>query len=112
MLPSAEQRRKMARQAASAFPKAGPGEPVIAISHHPEFFPAAAAKGAQLTLSSHTHGGQLKAFGRPLIEAYDYMSGRYEANSNHLDVSAGFGHWLPLRMGVPREVVIVTLRAA
>lgn len=112
MLPDAEQKRMMARQAATAFPKAGPGEPVIALSHHPEFFPVAASQGAQLTLSSHTHGGQVKAFGRPLINAYDYMSGRYEANNTHLDVSAGFGHWLPLRMGVPREVVIVTLRRA
>lgn len=112
MLPAAEQKRMMARQAAIAFPKAVPGELVIALSHHPEFFPAAASKGAQLTLSSHTHGGQVKAFGRPLINAYDYMSGRYEANNKHLDVSAGFGHWLPLRIGVPREVVIVTLRRA
>lgn len=112
MLPEAEQKRMMARQAASAFAKARPGEAVIALSHHPEFFPAAASQGAQLTLSSHTHGGQVQAFGRPLISAYDYMSGRYEADDKHLDVSAGFGHWLPLRMGVPREIVIVTLRRA
>jgi hypothetical protein len=110
MLPAAEQKRIMARQAESAFPKTGLGEPVIALSHHPEFFPAAASQGAHLTLSSHTHGGQVKVFGRPLISAYDYMSGRYEADNKHLDVSAGFGHWLPLRLGVPREVVIVTLR--
>ena len=92
MPPDAEQKRMMARQAATAFPKAGPGEPVIALSHHPEFFRRLPlTQGAQLTLSSHTHGGQVKAFGRPLINAYDYMSGRYEANNTHLDVSAGFG---------------------
>lgn len=112
MLPDAEQKQMMARQAGSAFPKTGPDELVVALAHHPEFFPVAASRGAQLTLSSHTHGGQVKAFGRPLVTAYDYMSGRYEANNKHLDVSAGFGHWLPLRVGVPREVVIVTLRRA
>lgn len=112
MLPAAEQEQMMARQAALAFPKFARGELVIALSHHPEFFPIAASKGAQLTLASHTHGGQVKVFGRPLISAYHYMSGRYEANNKHLDVSAGFGHWLPLRMGVPREVAIITLRRA
>jgi predicted MPP superfamily phosphohydrolase len=29
-----------------------------------------------------------------------------------MDVSAGFGHWLPIRFGVPREIVILTLRPA
>lgn len=110
MLSPAAQERMMLRQAAAAFPKADAGELVIALSHHPEFFPVAAARGAQLTLSSHTHGGQVKAFGYPLFGAYDYMSGLYEMNRKHLDVSAGFGHWVPLRFNVPREIVIVTLR--
>lgn len=110
MLAEPLQKRIMARQAASAFPKARKGELVVALSHHPEFFPIAASQGAQLTLSSHTHGGQVAVFGRPLINAYDYISGRYEAYRRHLDVSAGFGHWLPLRLGVPREVVILTLK--
>lgn len=112
MLPEAEQKRGMVRQASAAFPKTSPNELVIALSHHPEFFPIAASQGAQLTLSSHTHGGQVAIFGRALFAAYDYIAGRYEAGGKQLDVSAGFGHWLPLRLGVPREIVIVTLQGA
>ena len=81
----------------------------MALSHHPDFFAFAAARGAVLTLASHTHGGQVALFGRPLIAAYYYMHGPYTLGTSHLDVSAGVGHWLPLRVSVPREVVIVTL---
>ena len=96
--------------AARAFAGATPGETIIALSHHPEFFRVAAARGAVLTLASHTHGGHVRIGGRPLIDAYDYMHGPYRRGEAHLDVSAGVGHWLPLRIGVPREIVIVTLR--
>ena len=63
-----------------------------------------------LTLSSHTHGRQVRLFGRPVIIAYDYMHGSYQEGNAYLDVNSGLGHWLPLRIGVPREVSIVTLR--
>jgi len=59
-----------------AFAGVAPEEIVVALSHHPEFFPIAAASGAQLTLASHTHGGQVSLFGRPLIKAYDYATAR------------------------------------
>ena len=39
------------------------------------------------------------------------LQGLYQRGDSYLDVSAGFGHWLPLRFGVPREIVIVTLRS-
>jgi uncharacterized protein len=86
------------------------GEIVIALSHHPEFFPIAAASGAQLTLASHTHGGQVSLFGHPLIKAYDYVHGTFHNGDASLDVSAGVGHWLPVRIFTPREVVIITIR--
>jgi len=81
----------------------------VALSHHPEFFPYAAARGARLTLAGHTHGGQVELFGRPIVQAYRYMAGRYRIGDAHLDVSTGFGYWLPLRIGVPREIVILKL---
>lgn len=112
MLPKAQQDSAMRRFAASAFAGVGAEEHVIALSHHPEFFPIAAAHGAILTLASHTHGGQIALFGRPLIVAYEYMHGRYARGAAHLDVSAGVGHWLPVRVFVPREIVIVTLQRA
>jgi uncharacterized protein len=110
MLPRIEQDAAMSARANAAFAGLGAGEPVLALSHHPAFFPFAAAHGAQLTLASHTHGGQLRVFGRPVINAYPYLQGPYRLGDSYLDVSAGFGHWLPIRFGVPREIVIVTLR--
>jgi predicted MPP superfamily phosphohydrolase len=110
MLPRPEQDAAMSASAAKAFAKKQAGETIIALSHHPDFFPFAAEHGAQLTLASHTHGGQVKLFGGPLIVAYEHMQGRYRLGDAQLDVSAGVGHWLPIRIGVPREVVILTLR--
>ena len=110
MTPHPEQSELMSAQADAAFAGLAHGEMILALSHHPAFFPFAAAHGAQLTLASHTHGGQLMLFGRPVIDVYPFRQGLYENGDAYLDVSAGFGHWLPIRFGVPREIVIVTLR--
>jgi predicted MPP superfamily phosphohydrolase len=110
MLPQAEQDAAMSAYASKAFAGVAREESVVALSHHPEFFPIAAASGAQLTLASHTHGGQVSLFGRPLIKAYDYVHGPFENGGASLDVSAGAGDWLPVRIFTPREVVIITLR--
>ena len=112
MLPRPQQDARMLASATKAFAAVHAGETVLCISHHPDFFPFAAERGAQLTLAGHTHGGQVKLFGRPLIVAYDHMQGRYRLAKAQLDVSAGFGHWLPVRFGVPRELVILTMHAA
>jgi uncharacterized protein len=111
MLPRPEQAAAMSAQADAAFAGLPNGETILALSHHPAFFPFAAAHGAQITLASHTHGAQIRLFGSPLIDAYPYLQGLYRRGDSYLDVSAGFGHWLPIRFGVPREIVIVTLRS-
>jgi hypothetical protein len=98
--------------AEKAFRDVGAAETVICLSHHPEFFPLAAERGAALTLSGHTHGGQVAFFGRALLQMYDYMRGRYRRGDAQLYVSAGTGHWLPFRVGVPTEVTVLTLRSA
>jgi predicted MPP superfamily phosphohydrolase len=110
MLARADQDAALGARADAAFSGLVARETILALSHHPAFFPFAAAHGAQLTLASHTHGGQIQLFGRPLIDAYPYLQGLYRRGESYLDVSAGFGHWLPIRFGVPREIVIVTLR--
>lgn len=110
MLPRTDQDAAMSAQADAAFTGLAKDETILALSHHPAFFPFAAGHGAQLTLASHTHGAQIRVFGRPLIDAYPYLQGTYRRGDSYLDVSAGFGHWLPIRFGVPREIVIVTLR--
>jgi uncharacterized protein len=102
--------RRLGRQLVpSAFP--------ILLAHHPHAFDAAAAAGIPLTVSGHTHGGQLMltdsvGFG-PLM--YRYWSGLYrkpEHNGAALVVSNGVGNWFPLRTGAPAEIIHLTLRSA
>jgi predicted MPP superfamily phosphohydrolase len=101
--------RQLARQIVpDAFP--------ILLAHHPHAFDAAAAVGIPLTVSGHTHGGQLMlndtvGFG-PLL--YRYWSGLYRKpahNGASLVVSNGVGNWFPLRTGAPAEIIHLTLRS-
>jgi predicted MPP superfamily phosphohydrolase len=112
LLPRGERIRMMQRSAEKAFAGASAAtETILCLSHHPEFFPLAAQRGAQLTLSGHTHGGQVAFLGRPVLSMYKYMLGQYQLADAHLYVSAGTGHWLPVRIGVPTEVSIISLHA-
>lgn len=107
-------RRAVMRATADrAFGPAAPGVPTVCLSHHPDFFEFSAARGAALTLSGHTHGGQISLLGwRPLGAAFDYPLGSYRRGDAHLYVSAGTGHWMPYRVGTPTEITVLVLRPA
>lgn len=107
-----EQDAAMSVRADAAFSGLAQGDAILAVTHNPMFFPFAASHGALMTLASHTHGAQLRLFGHPIADIYRYLQGIYRQEDAFLDVSAGFGHWLPIRFGVPREIVIDTLRRA
>lgn len=65
---------------------------------------------AQLTLSGHTHGGQMQFFGwRPtsIRQAEDH--GLYEQNGRYLYVTAGLGGLVPFRLNMPNEITVITL---
>jgi predicted MPP superfamily phosphohydrolase len=86
----------------------------ILLAHHPHAFDPAAAAELPLTLSGHTHGGQLMlnaemGFG-PMM--FRYWSGHYTRGDSHLIVSNGVGNWFPLRTRAPAEVIHLTLRCA
>ena len=66
---------------------------------------------AQLTLSGHTHGGQISLFGlRPTRFSYKQDKGLYTHGQRSLFVSSGLGGVVSFRFGVPPEVVVITLR--
>ena len=91
------------------------GEPVILLSHHPDFFFEAAAAEVALTLSGHTHGGQIRLFGRaPLHHSrFGYEQGWFEENGSRLYVGRGVGVTvLPIRLDAPPEIPLVTVRCA
>ncbi len=63
-----------------------------------------------LTLSGHTHGGQLALFGiraTELVNPYDY--GLYEKEGRYMYVTSGIGGLLPFRFGISPEIVVLTL---
>ncbi len=84
----------------------------ILLAHHPHAFDAAASEKIPLTLSGHTHGGQLMFNERlgcgPAI--FRYWSGIYSKGTARLVVSNGAGNWFPLRMNAPAEIIHLTLR--
>ncbi len=64
-----------------------------------------------LTLSGHTHAGQLK-IGRfsPAKWAYNEWGGKYTEDGSMLYVSLGLGGTVPFRFGAWPEVNVITLR--
>ncbi|MCR5270279.1 MAG: metallophosphoesterase [Prevotella sp.] len=66
---------------------------------------------AQLTLSGHTHGGQLNLLGwSPVSLRYQEYGGLYYMGNRALCVSQGVGGAIPFRLGVPPEIVVITLK--
>ena len=110
--------------------------PNILLSHNPDTFPRAAALGIALSLAGHTHGGQIRfALGNrqwsPARLITPFVAGLYRLplgpkrhatadavaprppQSAFLYVNRGLGTFaLPVRLGVPPEITVLTLRAA
>ncbi|MBK6403764.1 MAG: metallophosphoesterase [Holophagales bacterium] len=84
---------------------------VVHLSHSPLLVRDAAARGARLMLSGHTHGGQLWPFTYLSAIPYPFQAGRYEVDGMTLAVSRGTGTWgPPMRLFFRSEIVEVTLR--
>jgi predicted MPP superfamily phosphohydrolase len=84
----------------------------LLLSHRPDALDAAAARGIDLVLSGHTHGGQVGWWGRSLFERLGVarrMWGFYRAGATRLYTSAGAGDWFPFRINCPREAPLLTL---
>ena len=65
----------------------------------------------QLTLSGHTHGGQFALSGHsPAAFHYSENGGMYYVDNRAINVSTGLGGVIPVRFGVPPEIVVITLR--
>ena len=63
-----------------------------------------------LTLSGHTHGGQVRIFGLSTTNLmFPEDDGMYEREGKHLFVSRGLGALIPLRFNVTGEVALLTL---
>ena len=87
--------------------------PVILLAHEPDIFPRVPERVA-LTVCGHTHGGQVRLFRYapvvPSVYGDRYAYGHIVEGGRNLIVSAGMGcSMLPIRFGIPPEVVVIEL---
>jgi len=91
-----------------------PGSTVLALAHNPALWSKLAARGVQLTLSGHTHHGQLSIprLGWSLASPFLRLAmGAHKQENALLYISPGTNYWaIPLRIGALPEVTVLTLR--
>ena len=104
--------------------------PNVLLSHNPNSFQRAADLGIELSLAGHTHGGQVKVeivdhsvtparLITPFVAGLYHLPMNGQATSGNgfhkaaLYVNRGLGTFgFPVRLGVPPEITLLTLRRA
>lgn len=87
--------------------------PIIHMAHEPDLF-VDIPERVNLTVSGHTHGGQVRLFGWTPVVPSQY-GGRFAyghkiENGRHLVVSGGLGcSIVPVRFGAPPEITLLEL---
>ncbi|MCL1889998.1 MAG: metallophosphoesterase [Desulfovibrionaceae bacterium] len=84
----------------------------ILLKHRPSGHESRLA-GVDLQLSGHTHGGQILLLDQVVARFNQgYLRGWYQIGDMGLYVSSGAGLWsgMPVRLGVPSEIALLTLR--
>ena len=86
----------------------------LALAHNPALWPALAERGVELTLSGHTHYGQIAiprlgwSLASPFLE---HAMGSHQRDGSQLYINPGTNYWgIPMRIGTPPEVTVLTLR--
>ncbi|MEM7068203.1 MAG: metallophosphoesterase [Pseudomonadota bacterium] len=90
----------------------GDDAPAILLAHEPDIF-SRVPERFSVTISGHTHGGQVRVFGYSPINTsgQKYNYGHVIEGDKHLFVSGGLGcSVLPVRFGSPPEIVLLELR--
>jgi hypothetical protein len=99
--------RTLARVPSDAF--------VVALAHNPALWPALAAAGVALTLSGHTHHGQISIphLKWSLASLFlEHAMDMYRDGTSILYINPGTNFWgIPLRIGAMPEVTVVTIQA-
>ncbi|HEU4424065.1 MAG TPA: metallophosphoesterase, partial [Pilimelia sp.] len=98
----------------AALDGADPDLPVLLLAHQPKQVAAAVARGVDVQLSGHTHGGQIWPFHFLVRLDQPVVSGlSRHGDRTQLYTSRGTGFWgPPLRIFAPSEITMLTLRSA
>ncbi len=88
-------------------------KPVIHLAHEPDLF-VDIPERVSITLSGHTHGGQVRILGwspvTPSAFGNRFAYGHIIEEGRHLVVSGGLGcSIVPIRFGVPPEITVIDL---
>ena len=90
-----------------------PGIPTVLLAHNPQLFKESVRRRVELTLSGHTHGGQLgfKFLKWSLAKLFlKYDMGLFRQGPSELYVSTGTGYWgMPVRFGLSPEITLIEL---
>ncbi len=89
-----------------------PDEMKILLAHNPIIFRQAVRAGVDLTLSGHTHGGQVKVRDteKHLIRRRRLSSGLHKRKDSQIYITRGIGTVvLPVRFQCPPEISLLTL---
>lgn len=111
-------KRLVARSFRGAGARGGWEDLRLLLAHHPHAFEAACLHDVDVTLSGHTHGGQVVLWRRRSKKGsiglgslgFRYPRGLYRKGHQYLHVTSGIGSWFPLRVKCPAEVACLTLR--
>ena len=94
-----------------------PKDFVILLVHTPDYVEDVSVANTDLALAGHTHGGQVRIFGKAPIQNSHYgmrfLTGlAYNSAQIPLIVTNGIGtSQLPIRMGAPAEIIMITLHS-
>jgi predicted MPP superfamily phosphohydrolase len=100
---------------ASAIASVPESAPLILLSHNPDVWLDPQVERADLVLSGHTHGGQIRL---PLVGAVHTQgthltrrrpAGWFRRGQTHMFVSRGLGESIPLRFGVRPQAALIRL---
>ena len=85
--------------------------PTVLLAHQPVQVEEAAARGVDLQLSGHTHGGQMWPFHYIVRIAQPSLAGLSKVDNTQLYVSRGAGFWgPPVRVGAPPDITVLSLQ--
>jgi predicted MPP superfamily phosphohydrolase len=88
-----------------------PSRPTVLLAHQPVQVSEASARGVDLQLSGHTHGGQMWPFHYVVRLVQPSLAGLSTVGDTQLYVTRGAGFWgPPVRIGAPPDITVVSLQ--
>jgi uncharacterized protein len=91
------------------------GAPLLLLAHNPDTWLESGVERADLVLSGHTHGGQVRLPGLGSIHTQGtylprrHAAGWFERGSTRMFVTRGVGESLPLRLGASPQAALIRL---